>query len=589
MQRTLTNRRRTVALSLVIMVATGFVSVQQVRAQDPAPSTSRMRVLVPMLERKGTVPPDFGKKVADEVAKSISSLPRHVPVAKTEVKEALKKYKLKEEELDCIKDRQLAVQINAELVMCGSYESGASGYQVSAQFTSAKTGETFEVAPFAATDPAQAAQHIFQSFNNYIQQISLAAYCSDYLGSSQWDKALENCNNALAINPSSQVALKGKGMALYRMGMSADQSGVADSAKLVEAQAVYKKVLELNPVEQDALKQSGILAARLGQADQSRQFFKQYLELNPGDAAVRLAIASEAAKNGDPEGAMRLIDEGLAADTMNVDLNTYAGHFAVAAAAKAGEAEKAAPFFSQAAKYYGRVLAAKDTATDPSVLQNYILALVQPGVDRKADAVAVGQKAITAKPNEASLWVAYATALQANGQLDQALAALENAVAKDPKTPRVAFRRASWLLDAGKLDQAVTAFKQAVAAGDMTADDAANAIFRPGFEAYRASKFDTALDYFAAAREIATSGKVKGMANYWSGLVYYQRGIPVAKPQTTKAAKEALPLFQRALSYLQGEGVQEYAAATRGVNVGQMVDAVQQYIKIQNQVIAQKR
>ena len=465
MQRTQTNRRLTVALSL-LLVATGFVTVQQVQAQDPAPtSTSRYRVLVPMLERKGTVPADFGKKIAEAVAKSIASLPTHTPVASSEFKESLKKYKLKEEDLDCIKDRQLAVQMNAELVMCGQYEvAPGGGYNVSAQFISAKTGETFEVSSFAATDPASAATHIFDAFKNYVNQISLAAYCSDYLASSQWEKALENCNNALAINASSQVAAMGKGMALYRMGMAADQSAVTDTAHLQEAMAVYKHVLELNPVNQDALKQAGIIAARLGQAEESRNFFKQYMELNPGDVSVRLAIAAEASKNGDPEGALRIVEEGLASDTMNVDLNTYAGHFAVAAGAKA-QGDTATTFFKDAAKYYARVYAVKDTATDASVLQNYVLALIQPGVDRKADAVDVGRKAVAAKPGDANIWMAYASALQANGQLDEALAALDSATAKDPKTPHLTSRRATWTLEAGHLDAAVEAFKTAIANG----------------------------------------------------------------------------------------------------------------------------
>ena len=584
MHRTQTNRRQIVALSLVL-VATGFVAVQPVRAQDPAPSANRYRVLVPILERKGGVPADFGKKTSAAVAKLVATLPTHTPVENKELKDALRKYKLKEEDLDCIKERQLAVQINAELVMCGSYEPAAGGgYTVAAQFISAKTGETFEVQPFAATDPQVAAQHIYQSFENYVRQISLAAYCSDYLASSQWDKALENCNNALAINATSQVALMGKGMALYRMGMAADQSAVTDSARLAEAAETYKKVLEVNPVSQDALKQQGIIAARLGQAELSRQAFKQYMELNPGDAAVRLAIASEASKNGDPEGALRIIEEGLANDTANIDLNTYAGHFAISAASKAAP-DSAKPFFETAIKYYGRVYIAKGTETDPGVLQNYILALLQPGIDRKAEAMDIATKAVAAKGNEAGVWAAYANALQANNRLNDALAALDTTLVRDPKFPRLSLRRAQWLLDAGRLNDAVPAFRVAVEKAELDNDQAVALLFRPGFEKYRDNNFDAALDYFAAARELASTSKGKGMANFWSGMVYYQRGIPVAKPQTVKAARAALPIFQRALNYLQGEGVDDYANATRGVNLGQTISAVKQYIEIQNTII----
>jgi tetratricopeptide (TPR) repeat protein len=592
MQRTLQPRRRTVALSLVI-AATGLVSAVPLAAQEPAPaaSSSRFRVLVPTLERRGTARADFGKKVAEQVSKQINGLATHVPVEQKEVKEALRKYKIKEEELDCIKSRQLAVQINAELVMCGTVEPGASGNQVTAQFISARTGETFEVPAFPATDPAQAAQHIYKSFENYVKQISLAAFCRDYLASQQWAQALENCNQALAINPNSQTALNMKGMALYRSAMAADQSAVTDSARLNEAYEVYRKVIALNPVEQDALKQAGIIAARLGQAEQSRTYFRQYMELNPGDAAVRLAIAGEAARSGDAEGALRIVEEGLAADSANVDLATYAGHFAVQAAARSEDKVAQRRLFETAVKHYSRVRAAKGAQTDPGVLQNMVQALVQ--LERHGEAVNVGREAVATAVNptpetqasQSNLWLAYATALQGSNRLDEALAALDTAIARDPKNARPAARKAAVLLDAGRLDAATQAFRAAVNSGAVDAGEASQMIFNEGYQRYRAQNWDQALQFFQTSAELSNEAKARGQANFWSGMIYYQRGITAAKPQNAKAARASLPLFQRALGFLQGSGVETYASSTQGVNLAQTISAVRQYIDIQNQLI----
>lgn len=584
MQRTFLSRRRTVAVSLVI-AATGLVAALPLAAQEPAPAASntRFRVLVPTLERRGEAKADFGKKVAEQVAKSINGLPTHIPVEAKEVKESLRKYKIKEEELDCIKSRQLAVQINAELVMCGTVEPGAGGNQVSAQFISARTGETFEVAPFAAPDPASAAKHIYTMFENYVRQISLAAFCRDYLASQQWAQALENCNQALAINATSQTALNMKGMALYRMAMAADQSAVTDSARLQEAYSVYRRVVELNPVEQDALKQLGIIAARLGQAEQSRTYFRQYMELNPGDASVRLAIAGEAARSGDPEGALRIVEEGLTADSANVDLNSYAGHFAIASAAKIKDDAAQRRMYETAVRYFSRVRTAKGAETDVSILQNLIPALIQMG--RQDEAITIGREATTAKPDNANLWVAYAAALQGAKRTDEALAALETAVARDPKNARAIARRASLLLDAGRLDAAQEAFRAAISSGAVDAGEAAQMVFNEGYERYRAQNWDSALQFFQTSGELAGDAKGRGQANFWSGMIYYQRGIAVAKPQNAKAARAAKPLFERALNYLQGAGVETYAGETRGVNLNQTVSAVRQYIDIQNQLI----
>ncbi len=584
MQRTFKTRRPSVALSLIIAAA-GLVCALPLAAQEPAPaaSGSRFRVLVPTLEPRGGARDDFGKKVAEQVAKQISALATHVPVEKKEVRDALRKYKIKEEELDCIKSRQLAVQINAELVMCGTVEPAAAGNQVTAQFISARTGETFEVAPFAAATPAQAAQHIYQMFENYVKQISLAAFCRDYLASQQYAQALENCNQALAINPNSQTALNMKGMALYRSAMSADQSEVTDSARLREAYDVYRKVIALNAVEQDALKQAGIIAARLGQAEQSRTYFRQYMELNPGDASVRLAIAGEASRSGDAEGALRIIEEGLATDSTNVDLATYAGHFAVQAAARAEAKPEQQRLFEVAVRHYARVRAARGAETDAGVLQNMIQALVQ--LERHNEAVTIGREAVNAKGTESNLWLAYATALQGADQLDQAIAALDTAIARDPKNARAIARKAAALLDAGRLDAATAAFRAAVNTGAVEAGEASQMVFNEGYERYRAQNWDSALQFFQTSGELATEAKARGQANFWSGMIYYQRGITAAKPQNAKAARAALPLFQRALGFLQGTGVETYAAATQGVNLSQTVSAVRQYIDIQNQLI----
>jgi tetratricopeptide (TPR) repeat protein len=377
-----------------------------------------------------------------------------------------------------------------------------------------------------------------------------------------------------------------KGMALYRMGMAADQSAVTDSVRLREAYDVYKKVIELNPVEQDALKQAGIIAARLGEAEQSRNYFRQYMELNPGDAAVRLAIAGEASRSGDAEGALRIVEEGLTADSANVDLATYAGHFAVQAAARSEDKAVQQRLFETAVRYYSRVRAAKGAETDPGVLQNMIQALVQLG--RNGEAVTIGREAVAAAPADSTasnLWLAYATALTGANQLDQALAALDTAVARDPKNERAVGRRAAVLLEAGRLSEAQQAFRAAIAAGVMDAATASQLVFNTGYERYRAQNWDSALQFFDASGELADDAKARGQANFWSGMIFYQRGITAAKPQNAKAARAALPMFQRALSFLQGSGVEAYAAATNGVNLGQTISAVRQYIDIQNQII----
>jgi hypothetical protein len=161
MQHTLMYRNLTRALATVGVAAVTWFAASPAAAQEqPAGATqtgSRYRVLVPKLEIRPGANEKFGNQLADALRKDIDKLATHQSVDKKELGESLKKFKLKEDELDCIKARQLAVQIGAELVMCGIVEPG----KVSAQFIGAKTGETFEVPSFPATDPLAAERQIF--------------------------------------------------------------------------------------------------------------------------------------------------------------------------------------------------------------------------------------------------------------------------------------------------------------------------------------------------------------------------------------------------------------------------------------------
>src|SRR5688572_14783357 len=265
MERRHPNRRRALAAALLVCATGTPVAAQE---QPAAATGSRFKVLVPTLEKispeqKG----NFGKDVANELRKLIDRMPRHESVQKKELEESLKKYGLKDP-MTCIQARQLGVQINSELVMCGSFGGDKGNFTVdSLQFVSTKTQEAFKVQAVTAATPQEAAQKIFTQFETYVTTLQAAAFCYDYLSSQNWQSALDNCNAALKTNPNSQRALAGKAFALMQL---AGPPETADKAKLTEALTLYRKVLELNAVDQDALRTAGVIAARLGQNDESR-------------------------------------------------------------------------------------------------------------------------------------------------------------------------------------------------------------------------------------------------------------------------------------------------------------------------------
>ena len=81
-------------------------------AGDAAPAAaqvqSRMRVLVPAFVNAEGKSTRNGSRLADQVRKQINEMPTHAPAEEKEWKEALKKFGLKESDMDCVKWRQLA-------------------------------------------------------------------------------------------------------------------------------------------------------------------------------------------------------------------------------------------------------------------------------------------------------------------------------------------------------------------------------------------------------------------------------------------------------------------------------------------------
>lgn len=581
MERVLVNRRWSIALTIGLMAA-GYGVVPPAAAQQPP--GSRFRVLVPSLEQVGVADKKFGRTVADELRKRIDELPTHAPVSKKDMDRTLKQYKVKEEDLDCIKARQLAVQMNAELVMCGRVEAApAGGFTVTASFIGAKTGETFEVEPLQVQDPKEAAERVYRAFESYTNTLRLTVFCNDYLNSQQWPNALNNCRQALELNPQSKTAMYGAARALMEM----------DS--LEASLGMLQRLLEVDPTNLEGLLAAGYAAAKLQQPEVSRGYYRQYLELNPGSTDVRLKVATDLLNAGDPEGALRLAEEGLATDSANLTLHEYTGHYALAAAQRAaasgngsdGPNPQAVELFETALRHYEKVFEARGDSADATMLGNMMATLMQ--LDRNQEAVALGARIVAAKPGEPGLWSSYGNALQRAGRLDAALAALDSVLARDPKYPNVFARQVLWFAQAGRIADARQAKDKAVASGEVqSADDLARAIFSYAYnQQYRKGQVDAAIRLFELTREFATTPQTRAMAAFWIGFPLYERGRKVQEPQTVESAKEALPIFQRALENFEQSG--PYAETERSINLPNIIAATKQYIEIQELLIKRGR
>ncbi len=567
---------------ILLSTALAVVPAASLGAQE------RFRVLIPNFQPLEGADKKFGENVAKDLRELVGGLATHQSIDKKEIETNLKRFKMKWEDLDCVRTRQLAAQMNAQVALCASYSGTKDAYTVNAAFWDVSSSEVFEVDPTTAGEKADkdAAQHIFGQFDRYQQQVRAAAICADYAGSQQWDSALRNCDEALELNPNAVGTRYLKARILF------------DSDHYPEALTELKKVLELNAFHEDALQLAGYISAKEGQDDQALEYYSQYLELNPGSAAVRMKIAYELAQAGDPAGAMHLIQQGLDVDPENIDLIEQFGGFAFAAGQKVNDAAaadnedggavapEAANYYRQAIEAYKKVFAAKGADTPVGELRSIIAAHIQLG--ELDDAIAVANQALETHPQEDAIWSMYADALQRTGKLDEAIEALDHASQIDPENTAYSLRKGKWLVEAGRVDEAVASLKNVATADPQQAESAARMIFADAYaKGVQKNNYGYAIKLIGAAKQMPNLGTaMKQQLNFWHGYSLYQEALNEQKPATVATAKSTLPKFQQALSLLQQVG--DYPK-TVNVNMEQFLTGVNTYIEIQEAIIKRGR
>jgi tetratricopeptide (TPR) repeat protein len=567
---------RQIALGFTVAAGMLVVSSHVAEAQS-----SRMRVLVPAFEVKGDPRSRTGERMANEVKKHINAMVTHAPVDDRAARDALRKFNLRQEDMNCVQWRQLATHVNADLVLCGTVDEATN--QVEAGFWNL-AGDAFEVPPFSMQNPDHGAQQVVQAFGTYVRQLSLLVNCNDYLLSQSWQQALDQCNQAVELNPLSVTGHYARGSALARLD------------RPEEALAAFARVLEIDELNQDALLHAGILAATLGRSDESQQYFARYLELNPGNEQVRLTIATDLANAGDPAGALRLMEDLIQAGQPSGQALEYAGHFAFTAgerlrgqagpAADAGN-EAVKRFYETAVRYYGQATAVRGDSLDPTVYRNTMMAYHQLG--NREQALLFGQRAIAATPDDANAWLVWAEVLSGSRRMDDALRAFDRAQELNPELANINARKAVMLLEAGRIQEAVAAVRTGLQRGDVqpeTAEQIAQQLAFRGYNHTQQNRHEQALQHYAAAREIAKAQRSIGMINFFQGFTLIKQGDPLVRDANTAAAgRRALPLFQQAKTLLEGAAAYSEQAAVRA----QLLQQVQQFIELAEALIKSGR
>ncbi|MDT8340509.1 MAG: tetratricopeptide repeat protein [Longimicrobiales bacterium] len=547
----------------------------------------RFRVLIPDLFPAEGTKKNFGEDTAKELRELMNSLATHQAIERKEINDDLKRFKMKMDELNCIRTRQLGAQMNAQVALCADFaQQGDQVRLTNIQFVDMGSSQVFEVGDITVgkDDEELAARQIFDAFDTYVQQVRRRVFCFDYASSSQWESALSNCDIALELNPGDEGVRYQKAFVLWKM------------EQMEESLAELETLLADNPYHEEALQLGGFLATSLGQNDEGREFYGRYLELNPGAVAVRRNIAYEMFNAGDPEGAMILIEEGLAVEE-SIDLLGDFGNYAFEAARRAtpegvqtGDAEIPADvreLYGRAIDAYMQVFDAKGDSMSVGQLRNVISAHIQLGNPQEASATA--EQVLEVFPQEGSVWAVYSTALERQGRVDEAVAALKRIETIDPGFPDLYARQGNMLLAAGRRADALPILRRAVDEQGQDPNRVARIIFGDAYSkgvAPDQKNWGYALEGILAAKEYQVSAENRQEFNFWHGWVLYQQGMQAQEPQTVQSAQRSVPLFRQAKDLF--ESARGYAQQ-RGINLTQILDATNQYIEIQDAIIRRGR
>ncbi len=558
----------------------------------PAEAQGRFRVLIPDMEPQAGANDDFGEDVAEKLRDLIDDMDTHSAVETKDVRDALRKYGLDEDEMGCIQWRQLAVQMNVEIIFCGQYTESGGTRTVNVSFQGARSGDPFSIPEFTSSDDDQAASQIHGAFQNYVQQLRTASICVEYVGSQQWQRAIETCEAALAINPTMVSALYSHGRA--KLGMAEGMEGTNGDAGereplLREALSDFDAVIEQNPVHEDALQSAGYAATLLGETETALNYYRRMLELEPTNVDVRVRVALDLMNNGDPAAALALAREGLEYTPDDPTLNLYIGHFSVAQAQalEAGEtpdSARAMELYREAVEAYEPVYTGNPDSADVTLLKNMIIALPKAG--QGARAAEIGRAALALYPEDASIIRQVATLQKENGNLDQAIETLARAQEVDPDGANYDGIAAQWLIQADRVTDARQYLSRAIASGSIAGDDAARLLFASSINGpYRRQNWNEAVTLLEESLELAESAPFRAQIRFFAGYSLLQWGIAIQDGETAATARRALPLFQRARAHLAQAGAYQEQAA----NLPNLRSAADQYIDIQEAVIRRGR
>ena len=209
--------------------------------------------------------------------------------------------------------------------------------------------------------------------------------------------------------------------------------------RFLEAERIYRRILQSDPRHPDALHLLGLIAKQAGQPEAAIQLLQQAIANSPNTPSFRANLAimfEEEGRYSDSETAAR---GALALDPKNGSaLHCLAN------------ALRAADRYREAAESYE--LAVREIPDDPLLWSNFGVTLRR--LRRNEEAIAALRRALALSPGQGEMHSNLGNALLAAGHSDQAVAAFRDAMRVDPGFSPAYTNLANAYLQAGQAQQA---------------------------------------------------------------------------------------------------------------------------------------
>ena len=546
-------------------------------AQDRQ-ANSRFRVLIPALAQADGDSRDLGRDVAEELRDMVDGLVTHRSVDNDEFEDALDRFDLPKDELTCIQARQVALRMEAvAIVFCIDVHpaSAEDVHPLTVRFLAVESGDESTIPEFMVNrrEASTGASHVYEAFESLVEQLRYARFCTGLSEDALGESNLGHCDRAIELNPRSVSSLYARGMIHVR------------TERWSAALEDFETILAIEPLHDAALKAAGYASANAGEADKAIDYYRRFLDLNPGDAQVRMNIAYEAATAGEPGTALELINEGLEIDETNEDLWLQKAGYAMASAERLYRdndnalTDQAAALYRDAIEAYGRVGAGGEEAR-VGHRRSVITAYQRLG--QLDQALSSADDALTTWPDVAQLWSVRADVLQRLERVDEALESLQKTAELDPAYRNVWARMGSWLLQADRDEEAIEALGKSVERGEQSMARVASILFASGYrEGIGTEDWPKAVRRFRSAEGFAAGTEEETRVRFWLGYGLLKHGQVLEAPQTLETARRTQPMFAEALSRF--EASREYSEVAG--QLPNLIDAARQYLAIQEAII----